>query len=134
MTLIPEVIRGMRRWVAPEVKEIMTKLHYGDPACGWEGDPQLDLYMNSLGQWVLCRHEEWGLSEIMVSRPGVKLDNRIIEMLVTHDGRRGYNVVEDVMLQNAALLRQNEAQAQERVAEAADRLKFSLRKDIGQHF
>ncbi len=134
MSLIPEWHNGMRRWVAPEVKEIMDKLHRGDPTCGWEGDPYLDLYMNDLKQWVLCRHENGGVTEILVSKPGVKLDNRIIQMLVTHDTQRGYNVVDEVMAQNATILRQRESEAKERIADAAERLQFAIRKDIGQTF
>jgi hypothetical protein len=134
MSILPEWHNGMRRWVAPEVKEIMDKLHGGDPTCGWEGDPYLDLYMNDRNQWVLCRHEPWGIDEIMVSKPGVRLDNRIIQMLVTHDTQRGYNVVDEVMAQNATILKQRENEAQERTAEATSRLQFALRKDIGQTF
>lgn len=133
--MFPEWHNGLRRWVAPEVREIMDKLHGGDPTCGWEGDPFLDMYFDDRAKrWVLCRHENGTVNPILRSRPGAKLDSSLIEFLITHDTHRGYNVVEDVIKNNRKIERENMRNAVEQMAESADRLKFALRKDIGQHF
>lgn len=131
--LQPEWHNGMQRWVAPEVAEIMDKLQNGDPALGWEGDPFLDMYHDG-DCWYLCRHEHGTVEPIIRSRPGMKLDHRLIEFLVTHDAQRGYNVVDDVLRQNEQWERSRMQAADEAISEVSDRLAFNLRKDFGQRF
>lgn len=133
-TLLPEWHKGYRRWVAPEVKEIVEKLHKGDPVLGWEGDPFLDLYWNpKTKRWMLLRWENGDFSIVMQSRPGLKLDHRLIQHLVEHDTRRGFNPMNAVELHNKMHLAEINRKFDDKLAEAADRVKHALHKDIGQH-
>lgn len=68
---------------------IVDKLHHGDPTLGWEGDPNLALYSEPDGSYMLCRLEADGEMRLVArSRPGLRLDDGLIRHLVAHDTRR----------------------------------------------
>ena len=93
----PEWVDGKRLWTDPGIRSIVDKLHNGDPALGWEGDPRLALYFepepgSDEGRWVLYRMEHDNVMRpIMRSRPGMELDERMILHLMAHDTRRGFD-------------------------------------------
>lgn len=92
----PEWINGRRLWMDPGIKDMIHKLHYGDPTMGWEGDPRLALYLEE-DRWVVQRLESDGVMRVvMQSQPGGKLDDGLILHLMAHDARRGFDPVQFV--------------------------------------
>lgn len=93
----PEFQGGRRLWLDGQVRGIVDKLHNGDPTLGWEGDPRLALYLepDPLGgeRWALYRYEADGqYRKVCQSKPGLALDERLIQLLVAHDQRRGFDI------------------------------------------
>lgn len=129
----PLVLHGRRltRIDDPLAAPIAT----GDPTFGWEGDPRLQLYLDRPGrEWVLVRFEHDRVYRIVVGHDagdcaGMFVAARMIEWLVAHDQRRGYDVLADVAATNAAVDRSKEAAATEFNEEFAHRLRHGLRKD-----
>lgn len=132
----PETLpTGQGLWVAEEVKEVIHLLHNGYSPLGWEGDPMLALYRTGDDRWELWRHEEQSHDQmvlVMRSKPGAHLNAaEIILMLVTHDHRRGYDPIQDVIDANTAIEREAERKLDETVSDAADRVAHGLLKDNG---
>lgn len=126
----PEVVDGRGIWLDPEVQDILDKIQQGDPALGWEGDPRLALYRSEDGRWELWRLEHDDVMRpFCVSRPGLALDERLILRLVEHDARRGADPGQKVDAVNAAVQRERDGQASERVYAAAEKLHWALKKD-----
>ncbi len=97
----------------------LAKVVDGDPAKGWEGDPRLTiLYSQETDQWVLVRQRPDKPSQYMAiatMEPGKPIGLNIIDELVKHDSRRGYDAKQSVDAHNAKV----EAAAQKHAAEAA---------------
>lgn len=116
--------------------DFYNRLHYGDASVGWIGDERLAVYHEG-GRIEIWRHCEDGEPRLIVrSRPGMdRLDSGVLRFLAEHDSqsRRGYDARADMDAVNAAVKKEYERQAKERMDEANDRLYHGLKKDIGAY-
>jgi hypothetical protein len=133
MALATFLPNGMSLYVD---SDFYDRLHNGDASVGWTGDPRLGVY-HEHGRIEIWRHCEDGEPRLIVrSRPGMdKLDASVLRFLAEHDSqsRRGYDVRADMDAVNAAVKKEYERQAKERLADAADRLRHGLKKDLGAY-
>lgn len=110
----------------------------GHPTVGWEGDPWLSVYYNKL----LDRFEIW--DEQIPDKPRLEIRSRPLEgrpldpielasMLVESDLRRKdmRQRVDEIERYNEAIERELRRKEAEKKAEAWDRVRFGLMKDIG---
>jgi len=133
----PEWVGGRRLWLDPALKDVIDKIHHGDPVKGWEGDPRLAVYAlpTPVGLvWELVRLEDdEQYRHVHYTEPNQPLDDRIIDWLLANDARRrpnGYNLAAEIEKANDALDRERDAKRDEWVAEEiAPRLRHALRKD-----
>jgi hypothetical protein len=79
--LHPEWVDGRRLWMDTVMRDIIHKLHHGDPVKGWEGDPNLAVYWNGEAElWELWRLEHDGEYRMVCrSTPGTPFDDRLID-------------------------------------------------------
>jgi len=130
----PQTVNGKLLWMDSGVSDLIHKLNYGDPVLGWEGDPALALFMDKdpvMGdRWVLVRLEDDGeYRDVMRSRPGLPLDERLLIRLMEHDSRRGFeaaSVIEEAYDPFSATTAADEA-----AMEGLERAYHGLAKDIG---
>jgi hypothetical protein len=124
---------GRGLWIAPEVRDILRRLRFGDPGMGWAGDPRLALYRDERARhWELWRLEADGQYRMVLkSKPGVNLDG-LIKFLVEHDTQRGYDAVQRILEHNKANYRKNDLANAERMDAAMDHVIWGLRKDLGE--
>lgn len=112
------------------------RLHHGDATVGWIGDERMGLYAAD-GRIELRRLCEDGeLRVICRSKPGVRfVGTELLRALAEHDSRsrRKYDAHEDIVAHNTAILKGREEARQAAVEQAADKLHFALKKDIGAH-
>lgn len=128
----PEVVDGRALWVDPEVQDIVDRLQNGDPTLGWEGDPRMALYRSLDGRWELWRLEHDNEYRMVCrSRPGLALDARLIEHLVAHDTRRGFDAQMALEAHNGKVYADRQRVSQDRMNSAAERLRWALKKDLG---
>jgi hypothetical protein len=64
---------------------IVDKMHNGDATMGWSGDPQLALYSEPDGSYILARLGTDGRMRKIARNPGGRLDDSLIAWLVAHD-------------------------------------------------
>lgn len=139
----PEVVRDPRTghymtlWIDPVVQDVLDRLHHGDPSCGWEGDPNLALFLEQRPQfreptWVLARLEADGQWRAVTraKRPGANLRHLPL-LLVTHDRQRGHDAVEEMIRHNDRLRAEKDARDADRTAEVLDRVIHGINKDTG---
>jgi hypothetical protein len=131
----PEFRNGWRIWTDGSTEAVMHKVRFGDPVKGWEGDPRLALYATEHPSgrivWELCRLEHDGQYRLVArSQPGVPFDERIIDHLIAHDRRRGYDVHTAVERANARIEASHAAANAELDAELDDRMTHALRGEL----
>src|SRR5215471_3502003 len=129
----PEWINGMPVWTDDDsVGRLVDKLQKGDPSRGWEGDPRLVVaYNKPADQWEVWRREHDDQYRLVARKPpGSPLDDRIIDHLIAHDTRRGFDVGRHVIEHNERLRREKRNVALEEVAAGWDKLKFYARKEL----
>lgn len=130
----PEFIDGRSLWIEPDVAGILDRIQNGDPTKGWEGDPRLALYYEpSEKRWELWRFEVDGEYRLVCrSKPGVRFNETVIDALVAHDTRRGFDPHKHIVTVNEGINRKRSADMSEYVAEhVAPALQFGLRKQFG---
>lgn len=115
----PEWLNGRRVWRDGHLDEVVRRLQQGDPTKGWEGDPRLEVYLNSeTRRWEIWRLEHDGEYRIVLySDPDVTFDFDVIDHLVAHDRNRGYDVQRELEVVNGGVRRRRSAEFQEWVAE-----------------
>lgn len=111
--------------------DLIGKLHHGDPTVGWEGDERLALAWNRDTQrWELWRRERDENYRLIAQSPiGHPFPDDIIERLVTHDVRRGFDVSEYVRRANEKVEEQREYELSERLGPAHEKLAWALMRD-----
>ena len=129
----PEVIEGRRVWLDGPMQDVIDKLHRGDPAKGWDGDPALEVYFEPVEQrWELWRLEDDGEYRMTCrSKPGVPFDERLIEHLVAHDRRRFTTSLHDqIAAKNDAVDRDIKRRNDDYINEEVNpRMNWALKKD-----
>ena len=130
----PEWVNGRRLWMDTPMRDLITRMRFGDPVKGWEGDPRLDLYWNGDDErfeiWRLEGDEQYRL--VARSGPGIPFDERVIDALIGMDGRRRRKSIDQTVIdQNLAVDAERDRQREEWVTEeAAPRLHHAFRKDM----
>jgi len=123
----PQVVDGRTLWMDSGLRNLIDKLHNGDPALGWEGDPRLALYMEG-DTWVLSRYEADGTyRDVCKSRPGLALDERLIVRLMEHDMRRGFDPSKALEYDPMRQWTEND----DRLREALEKTYWSAANDLG---
>lgn len=111
------------------------RLHWGDASIGWNGDPTLAVYHEG-DRLVIVRWADGHPRPIMRSKPGHKsLDTATLAFLAAHDSQRrgGFDPKAYVDGHNARINAARQAETDAKFEEAADKLHWALRKDIGAH-
>lgn len=115
---------------------IDRKLREGDPTLGWEGDPTLQLALNTLtGRWEVWRRSDLGGEAVRIcsapQKGGTLPGDELIRLLVNIDSRRT-NVVEQIDQHNRALDDSRHAALREHIGAVADKLAWALGRDLGE--
>jgi hypothetical protein len=120
----PEWVNGRRLWRDGAVNDIIRRIHHGDPTRGWEGDPRLEVYFDGdTRQWELWRLEHDNTyRRVVYSDPGGQLDTSIIDWLVAHDTRRGYDPHRELVATNTDVKRRR-----------SDTFHEWVREELGPH-
>lgn len=110
---------------------LLDRLQNGDPALGWEGDPRFVLAWNRVDRrWELWRREhdeEYRLfARSKVDHP---FPVNIIQEIMAHDVRRGFDPKAYVDAHNAAVDAEKAYQASQRRGPSLEKLAWALRKD-----
>jgi hypothetical protein len=129
----PEWVEGRRLWLDASMRDVIAKLHHGDPTKGWDGDPRLEVYFNAPEQrWELMRLEDDNVYRMVCrSQPGVPFDERLIEHLVAHDRRRFKTSLHDqIKAKNDAVDREIRRRNDDYINEEVNpRVNWAMRKD-----
>lgn len=129
--VLPEFTPWGVRWHGGDsIGRLMHRIRVGDPVKGWEGDSRLELYYHrEQDRWALLRLEWDGVQRLVRLLPvGERPDERLVDWLVTHDVRRGYDVASDVERHNDRIDRSAETSFREAAADSADRLVYAVSK------
>lgn len=131
-------------WARVDVAEHpdVADLYQGAPALGWEADPRLCLYKNDRDQAViLVRLEADGEYRLVIRRDattderlfasesllGLQSIHRLIQRLIAHDSRRGFDVLDATLGANDRRHLANDKAASEWLREEiGDRLWYAL--------
>lgn len=114
---------------------VADRLQRGDPTVGWEGDTRLALYLNRhRRQWELWRLESDGQyrpAKVLSTegRRGIDAVGELLLWLVTHDGRRGYKVIDSSMVDHDQAAADRAYAADQHMSEAAERVAHGLIMD-----
>lgn len=111
--------------------EVADKIRFGDPSKGWEGDDRLMLAWNGKEQrielWRLEHDEQYRM--VLRGRPGKRVvDMGLIDFLVQHDVRRGFDVKVSMDAHNAKVERDDPSH--DKVRAATEKLAWAIKKDL----
>lgn len=111
--------------------DLVRRLHDGDPAKGWAGDPRMAVAFNKrTQQWELWRREsDEQYRRILRSKPGMPFPKNLIEHLVSIDTQKGYNVVDDLARKEAAKTAADDYKFSQAMRPKIEKLAWALRKD-----
>lgn len=124
---------GQSLWVD---QGFYDRLHHGDASISWNGDPALAVYHNQDRLEIVRWCEDGEPRVVMRSKPGHKsLDTAALVFLAEHDSQRrgGYDVRADIDATRARIDGDRQAELDAKFDEAADKLHYALRRDIGAH-
>lgn len=112
--------------------DLIHRLHFGDPTLGWEGDPRLALAFNrQTDRWELWRMEHDGEYRLVcVSKAGVGFPPDLIKNLMSMDGQRGYNLVQDLDRNRQVAEAAKDYTFHQTMAPKIQKLAWGLRKDL----
>lgn len=114
-----------------QMDDLLDRIQNGDPRIGWEGDPRFCLAFNRPEQrWELWRREmdeEYRL--FARSKPGMSFPVGIVEEIVKHDVRRGYDPKADVDAHNARVDADKAYRRRQAMGPVYEKLFWSLRQD-----
>lgn len=131
----PQMIGGALTWAPGHgLDDLADRLKWGDETKGWAGDSRLTLARRGHGRsqvWELWRLESNNkYSLVCKSRPGLPFPHNLIERLVEHDTRRGFDVKKYVDDHNKSV--EQNAPGRNKAQEAAAKLYWALRRDTGK--
>lgn len=133
--LVPERVAGRTVWMESAMRDVIHKLHFGDPVKGWEGDTRLGVYWHPQTQrWEVWRVEDDGVPRFVCrSAPGVPFDDRLIDALCQWDRRRRRkSLADEVIENNERQLAQQEQHLSEMIREElGPRLHHAVLRDAG---
>lgn len=133
------MINGKPTWIEEIDPEFVRQLQQGDPAMGWEGDPQLFIRKNlHTGGWTLWRLEDDNVERAVChSKPNAAgkhvADKSLFLRLMEHDTRRG-DVFAKLHAKNAAVQKEKDTKEYEAHYEKLDKVYFALAKDVGHMY
>ena len=131
----PEWVNGRRLWFGEGMGDVLHKLNHGDPAKGWEGDPNLAVYYSQpTNRWEIWRLEPTGRYELVCrSAPGVVFHEGVIDMLMARDQKyRTLDLHREVTEHNARVDADKERQFDEYIEEdVVPAIVKAFRKDAG---
>ena len=109
---------------------LIDRLQNGDPTLGWEGDPNLCVAFDKLTQrWEIHRLEHDGQYRlVMRSRPGMPFPHNVIEWLVQHDTKRGYDFAAAVAKEMEQQEKARHAAFLEKIAPGHEKALWAARK------
>lgn len=121
-------------WTDPAVKDVIDRLHNGDPSCGWEGDPNLVLYLEGDGaggwRWVLERLESDAQYHVVTrARHGQADVRQLPRLLVERDRQRGYDLAAELIAANEKAEAEKEAQRVEALSATLDKVVWYANRD-----
>lgn len=121
-------------WRDPAVEDVLRLLHEGDPSCGWEGDGNLALFLESDGaggwRWVLERLEADAQWHVVTRARNDRADIRALpRLLVERDRQRGFDLGKYLTEHNDRVQREQEAREVESTAAKLDKVIWSINKD-----
>lgn len=134
----PDVLTIGKRSLLLVDEPLTRPIQDGHPTLGWEGDARFALYIDGrTKQWVLVRLEADGVYRITtetdmgaVGKGAIDVVGELIVFLVTHDQRRGFDVIRAIDSHNEARERDLDRRHSDFVLnEVAPRLKHALRRD-----
>jgi hypothetical protein len=129
----PEWVAGRRLWMDSAMRDLIHKIHHGDPVKGWEGDPMLAVYYDgSERRWELWRFEDDGEYRMtMRSAPDAVFDDRVIDVLLERDRRRRrLSLHDEIVAHNESLDATRAARHEEWVREdIGPRLRHAIERD-----
>lgn len=108
---------GSTVWLDPETVDFATRLH--------ELDPRLALVRNADTSWSIWRVAEDGSEHCVArSKPGARLDQRVIDQLRRNDTRRrgGTRLAEAILRHNEKVEKDRIAADEELLLESIDRM------------
>lgn len=114
------------------VTDTLRALREGDGVLGWEGDPNMQLFVDvGTGLYDVWTLDAGGEPALVVGQ-FAHADGRLIEAVIRSDTRR-FDVAARVLEHNRRLDDANRAQRRAEWEEYADRFHHALLKDIGAH-
>lgn len=130
----PEMIDGALTWASGHgLDDLADRLKWGDATKGWSGDSRLTLARRGTGRtqiWELWRLESNNkYSMVCRSKPGLPFPHNLIETLVGHDTRKGFDVKKYIDAHNTKVTAN--VPGREKAREAAAKLHWALRRDTG---
>lgn len=111
--------------------DLLDRLQNGDSTRGWEGDPRFTLAWNRPERrWELWRREVDEQYRLFArSKVDYPFPVDVIDEIVAHDVRRGFDPKAYVDAHNAALDAQNAYNRSQARGPALEKLAWALRKD-----
>ena len=127
------VVPGQGRvLVEGTVVDTLRRLREGDGILGWEGDPNMQLFVDTgtgrFDVWTLDARGEPAL--VVAEQPFA--DQRLIEAVIRADTRR-FDVAGRVLEHNAHVDEARRREHHDENEEAADKLHHALMRDIGAY-
>lgn len=114
------------------VTDTLRRLRFGDGILGWEGDPNIHLFVDtSTGLYDVWSLDDAGQPMLVVGDRSY-CDQRLVEDVIRSDTRR-FDVVGRVAAKNARREAQDDAKRKAEIAEVADKMHLALLHDLGSH-
>ncbi len=122
---------GTRVAVEGQVLETLRALKEGDGILGWEGDPNMEIFLDmASGTYDVWTLDNQGEPYMALSRP--YCDQRLVVDVLAADTRRR-DVAGSVMAHNKRVEAAAKADFAAQVEEHAEKLQWALRRDIGAY-
>lgn len=129
----PEWVNGRRLWLDATMRDLIHKLHHGDPVIGWEGDERLGVYWDEPNErWEIWRLEDDGQYRLVCRSPRRSVfDERVLWDLCRWDRqRRRTSLADETIEHNQRLKRERTAETDLYMTEeVVPRLRHAILKE-----